>query len=33
LNGVGANDATRWAATEEESDHDGTVVDVQIPNW
>jgi hypothetical protein len=31
--GVGANDATRWWATEEESDHDGMVVDVQMPNW
>jgi hypothetical protein len=31
--GVGASDATRWAATEEESDHDGMVVDVRMPNW
>jgi exonuclease III len=31
--GVGANDATRWAAEDKESDHDGIVVDVRMPNW
>jgi hypothetical protein len=31
--GVGNSGAERWATTEEESDHDGQIVDTTIANW
>jgi hypothetical protein len=31
--GVGNSGAQRWATTEEESDHDGQIVDTTIANW
>ncbi|MCI2423648.1 hypothetical protein MOQ72_40210 [Saccharopolyspora sp. K220] len=31
--GVGTSEATRWSTADHESDHDGIVTDIKMPNW